>query len=374
MRLLPVEIMLPCQPLLRALRRMRGMPERQRLPHALMAHGASELAHRMRRGAAHIRLDIRMGTERLGVLFVALAVNRQMAGGAAVHLRDADEVHVIDDFRRDDLAHRDGRRHEVKQRRVENQVVDQARLEICNLLVQAGRVGRQLPNLPIDLGHAAREHPDLGTDAVTLRRQPLDLQAEVEPVLEHFVDLWPGLRGLFRMLFLQLFEFVALGVVDRLGRLVLLVRQKQRGFDAFELVLQRIDLILPGGPFLFRLRTLRLQLRHQGLVDLRLGRRQTCPGHLELQPDEAPLVVLPLAVVVVPDHQDRRDEQKDAGRREDDVQKIDVVRVSDGPLVSHFRYARLTFDKRSGLWLRRAAASPPHVTPAPLQRQFTTGS
>jgi len=36
-----------------------------------------------------------------------------------------------------------------------------------------------------------------------------------------------------------------------------------------------------------------------------------------------------LAVVVVPDHPDRRDEHEQAGHGEDHVQEIDIVGVSD---------------------------------------------
>ena len=50
---------------------------------------------------------------------------------------------------------------------------------------------------------------------------------------------------------------------------------------------------------------------------------------------EPPLRVLPVAVVVVPDHPDDRQEQEQAGRREDDVQEVDVVRVPDALLFSH---------------------------------------
>jgi hypothetical protein len=59
-----------------------------------------------------------MRRERLRVLLVALLVDRQVAGLAAVHLRHADEVHVVDDVGQDDLLDLDRRRHEVEQRRV----------------------------------------------------------------------------------------------------------------------------------------------------------------------------------------------------------------------------------------------------------------
>src|SRR6185295_30542 len=57
--------------------------------------------------------------------------------------------------------------------------------------------------------------------------------------------------------------------------------------------------------------------------------------HLVLELREAPLRVLPVAVEVIPDHPDDRQEQKDAGRREHDVQEVDVVSVPDSLLFGH---------------------------------------
>ena len=58
-------------------------------------------------------------------------------------------------------------------------------------------------------------------------------------------------------------------------------------------------------------------------------------GDLELQLGELALRILPVAIVVVPYHPDDRQEQEQAGRRKDDVQKVDVVSVSDALLFSH---------------------------------------
>ena len=60
-----------------------------------------------------------------------------------------------------------------------------------------------------------------------------------------------------------------------------------------------------------------------------------CAGHLVLQVREVPLRLLPVPVVVVPDHPNDRQEQEQAGRRENDVQEVDVVGVPDTLLFSH---------------------------------------
>ena len=71
-----------------------------------------------------------------------------------------------------------------------------------------------------------------------------------------------------------------------------------------------------------------LSTRARRLLELRLR-------HLVLELREPPLRVLPVAVEVVPDHPDDRQEQEQAGRREDDVQEVDVVGVPDALLFSH---------------------------------------
>ena len=63
---------------------------------------------------------------------------------------------------------------------------------------------------------------------------------------------------------------------------------------------------------------------------LRAGAR-----HVQLESGELALRILPVPVEVVPHHPDDRQEQEQAGRREDDVQEVDVVGVSDTLLFSH---------------------------------------
>ena len=100
---------------------------------------------------------------------------------------------------------------------------------------------------------------------------------------------------------------------------------------------QLVDFLLVGRHVLLRRLQLRFELlqlvaidRAAGLLELRLG-----DLHLELL--ETPLRVFPVPVVVVPDHPDDRQEQEQAGRRKDDVEEVDVVRVPDTLLFSHIQ-------------------------------------
>ena len=81
-----------------------------------------------------------------------------------------------------------------------------------------------------------------------------------------------------------------------------------------------------------------LRLRAAPACSCRPPRAACCElrlRHLVLELREPPLRVLPVAVEVVPDHPDDRQEQEQAGRREDDVQEVDVVSVPDALLFSH---------------------------------------
>src|SRR5207244_3906462 len=102
-----------------------------------------------------------------------------------------------------------------------------------------------------------------------------------------------------------------------------------------QLRLQLVDLPLVGGHLLLGRLFLRLELSDLVLVDRADGLRALRLRHLVLELRELALRLLPVAVEVVPDHPDDRQEQEDAGRREDDVQEVDVVSVSDTLLFSH---------------------------------------
>ena len=131
-------------------------------------------------------------------------------------------------------------------------------------------------------------------------------------------------------------EVVAILVVGRLHRLVVGRRAIQLVVGVLQLVLQLVDLLLVRRDVLLAPPS-RCASSCCSFV-LSTARAACCScacvtWYCELR--EAPLRVLPFAVVVVPDHPDDRQEQEQAGRREDDVQEVDVVSVPDALLFSH---------------------------------------
>src|SRR5205823_15027828 len=80
---------------------------------------------------------------------------------------------------------------------------------------------------------------------------------------------------------------------------------------------------------------LRFELLDLAPVDAARRLLQLRLGDLILQLREAALRVLPVPVEVIPQHPDDRQEQENTGRREDDVQEVDVVCVPDALLFSH---------------------------------------
>ena len=73
-RLFPVVLLFPLRASASSVaRHVRRVAEADRLPHALVAHGAADLIDRVRRVAAEVRRQVRMRRERLRVLLVALA-------------------------------------------------------------------------------------------------------------------------------------------------------------------------------------------------------------------------------------------------------------------------------------------------------------
>ena len=356
MRLLPVVLLFPFRHLLARRRAVGGVDERDRLPHPFVANRAPGRLQGVRRRAADVGVEVGVGAERLRVVFEAGPVDGQMAGLATVHLRHADEVHVVHDVRGDRLAHRQGRRHEVEQRRVQQVVVDQV----------GGRVGRDLPQ-PLRLpGQAVQlvgdrvdlrvELGDARADAVAFRRQPLDLQPLFDPALVEGGDLVLALdlhfcrRGRLPAAVVVGVRFVAahleivpVHVVDGLREVEVLGGDEQLPVHVGQLVFQLGDLDGVGRKLILGGGAPGLELRDLGLVDVPLGLRQIRARHLALEAAEPPLVVLPLPVVVVPDHPHRGEEHEEARRGEDHVQEIDVVGVSDCPFVCH--------GARCGLWV-----------------------
>ncbi len=102
-----------------------------------------------------------MGPERLRVLLVADAIDREVARLAPVHLRDLDEVHVVDDVRQDDLLDLQRRRHEIEQRRIAEVGLEDARLEDAQPGAQAALLLLHLGDLALDLARLAEDLVEL---------------------------------------------------------------------------------------------------------------------------------------------------------------------------------------------------------------------
>src|SRR6185503_800472 len=102
-----------------------------------------------------------------------------------------------------------------------------------------------------------------------------------------------------------------------------------------QLPLELVDLGLVGGDLLLRGFSLRLELGDLVAIVAACRRVALLARRLGLELHEPPLRVLPVAVEVAPDHPDDREEEEDAGGREDNVQEVDVVCVPDAFLFSH---------------------------------------
>ena len=189
-RLVPVVLLFPLLTLLRVARIVRRVVEAGRSAESLMTHSAAGGRQRMRRVAADIGGQVRVRAERLRILLVAAAIDRQVARRAPIHLHHAREVHIVDDVRRDDLADRQRRRHEVEQRRVEEVILDEARLDVGDDAVQTVLLEVDLVNLllqPADLGRVLAE---LGLYRRALGRDLFNFEIHLAQPLRFRFDLF----------------------------------------------------------------------------------------------------------------------------------------------------------------------------------------
>ena len=333
--LFPVVLLLPLRLDLLVRRHVGGVPEADRLAHPLVAHRAAHLVHRMGRASAEVVREVRVRGVGLRKLLVAWAIDGQVTGLAPVHLHHPHKIHVVNHVRQHQLPHRERRRHEVEERRVSEVVLDQARRQDGEPAIEPRLLEVKLGDQPLNLRHFTGQAVPLLQEGRTLGGRLLHLEIELihaRAQLGHSLPLGLGARILVRP---GRLEVVPILVVGRLCELVGLRFDRQPGFDIGHLGRNLVDLLPVCGDILLGLGQLRLELGQLFLVHA-LGRLlEAGLGDLRLQLDEPPLCVLPLAVVVVPDHPDDRDEQEDAGRRKDDVQEVDVVGVSDALLFSH---------------------------------------
>ena len=276
-----------------------------------------------------------MRSERLRILLVAASIDRKMAGRAAIHLHHAREVHIVDDVRRDDLAHGQRRRHEVEQRRIAEVVLDEARFDIRDYALQAVLLEVDLIDLFLQSADLRRVFAQLGLQRGALCLDFLHFEVELVQPLGFGLDFLLCLADALGILRPLLFECVAIDVVSRLGELRRLVSPEEAPVHLGQPIVDVVDALAIRFHRLLRRAKLVRQPGELGLVDAPRVLRNLLPRHLELELGELPLRVLPLAIEVVPHHPQRRDEQKDAGRGKDDVQEVDVIGVPDSLFFSH---------------------------------------
>jgi hypothetical protein len=270
-----------------------------------------------------------MCLEGLRIVLVSLPIDRQMTRRAPVHLRDAHEVHVVDDVRQHHLLHLQGRRHEVGHRRIAQQGLGEARRNGGETVLQTSLLGLQLVHLFLNVCHCTGVLSELRPQPVALRGRLLHDEVELRDPARLRVDVGLHLPRSRIARFPSRFEVVAIDVVRGLRELVVLRLAVQAGRHLGDLILELVDLGLIGLDVLPSGGQLLLVLLSLANVDALLGGGQLLPRDLHLELGEPPLRVLPLAVVVVPHHPDGADEEHDARRREHDVQEVDVVCVSD---------------------------------------------
>ena len=279
-----------------------------------------------------------MGGEWLGILLVPLLVDGQMAGLAPVHLRHLRKVHVVEHVRQDDLLNLDGRRHEIEQRRVPEIVLDGARREDVDPLAQPALLGVHFLDLFLNRRDQAGVSTELLLQIGSFGERCLERQIQLGELRFFLSDVLAFLlSGRVALFSPYRLEFVAVVVVRGFGEVGVLLLAEGARLDVLQLLLEVVDLRLIGLDVLPRPCLLRLKLRQ--LVGIHRPRRllQRRLRDLVFELGELPLCVLPLPIVIVPDHPHDRQEQEDAGRREHDVQKVDVVSVPDTLLFSHIR-------------------------------------
>jgi hypothetical protein len=256
---------------------------------------------------------------RLGRRLVALLVDAEVARGAAVGLGRRAEDHVVVQVRRQDLVDLQRRVELLEDRQVAHEP-DEAAVELAQPRLEAPLLGQQ--QLALGFGGQARllQLVELRLLGGLLGLDALALQAML---LELFLELAQVAQVLFGAARLLVHRFVVLvtGHVDlRLREAEVLVGRVPLG--ALQVIGPALRLADRRGALL-RLLLSGLQLgldRAQALADLLVERVDLRLGQLQLEVVERDLVLLPLARVVEPDHQRQRDEQRDRGEREQDVQ------------------------------------------------------
>ena len=302
---------------------VHGVHEAGGAPAALVAGGAAHLVDGMR--PLQVEGEVGVRGEGLRLVLEPLLVDAEVAGRAAVHLGRAREDHVVLQVRGHDL-------------------VD----------LQRG-VGQ------VEHGHVADERREAGLDLAQPVLQPVVLRVELlalllrvdargvegrkllvggvlacVDVLEPLVQLLPARDQVLEVLLLRvralqvlvrrLLEVVAGHVDLRLGEAEVLVDGVPLALELVAVRLCLLDVALALALLLLRALHLRLQLLAASGVHLAQRLLRLLLGDLDLEAVELLLEVLPLAVVVRPDHHREGDQHADGGEGEDDVELPRTVR------------------------------------------------
>ena len=333
----PIVQLLPLLFLLHILRGVGGKREVNRLAHAVVADGASDLVQRVWRIATQVLRQVGMRAERLRVFLVALRVDRQMARLAAVHLRHPHEVHVVHDGGQHDLLHLDRGRQKIRHRGIKEEGLHEAGRNRRHPPHQPAPLGQQLVDLCLRLPHLRRELAQRSLRLHALGRRRLN--REIQPcdhgrlLGDRRLFLRPGTPGVTPHL-----EGVPIHVIGGLGELIVLGLQAEPGIQFVHHILQFVDLGPVGSHRLAGRGALLLRQLELLSINPGRGQLQLLVRHLHLEAGETPLRVLPVPIEVIPDHPEDAQEQEDARRREDDVEKVDVIGVSDRLFIGHVRY------------------------------------
>ena len=208
-----------------------------------------------------------MRRERLRVFLESLLVDGQVTGLASIHLRDPDEIHVVDDVWKDDLLDLDRRRHEIEKGRVAEVVFRHARGKGVHLLLQARLLRVHVLDLLADGGHLTGVRRELLLHGAPLGRDRLLLHVQLVQCLFFLGDpltlarrarFSPGARCL---------EVVLVVIEVRLPVLVILRGAFEPDVDFVELLLELVDLLLIRFDVLFRRGELLIELLELRAID-----------------------------------------------------------------------------------------------------------
>ena len=148
-------------------------------PAALVADRAADAVDRVR--ALQHGLEVRVGRVRLGRLLVALLVDRQVAGRAAVDLGRRQEDHVVVQVRRHDLVDLERRVQHVEHRQVAHVEHEAGRPDLGEALLQARPLGVELLLRLLRLDLRLLQVGDARGRGGAARVHVLELRAQLAP-------------------------------------------------------------------------------------------------------------------------------------------------------------------------------------------------